>query len=279
MPNSPEGWKMIAQKFEDECHFRNCIGALDGRHMAIVNPLHAGSTFYNYKGTFSIVLLAMCDANYCFTYANIGAQGRISDGGVFNSCSLSEKLDRNTLHLPPPESLSRGRKPTPYVIVADSAFALKPNIMIPYSGHNSTVKRSRERTFNYRLSSARSRIENTFGIMSTVLRVFRKPMLLEPQKACIVVECGVLLHNFLRRSRTSTSTYAPTNMFDRYITGEDGKLTQVDGSWRHDEPLTSCTPLSAIPRRSSNLSKEIRDEFAEFYISEEGKVPWQDYLQ
>lgn len=114
-------------------------------------PFYAGSIFYNYKGTFDIVLLAMCDANYCFTCTNIVAQGRISNGGV-NSCLLAEKLDRDTLHLSPPEPLSSGRKPTPYLIVANIAFAPKPNIMTPYS----TVNSSCEQIFNYRLSSVQS---------------------------------------------------------------------------------------------------------------------------
>ena len=38
------------------------------------------------KGFFSIVLLALVDADYIFTYLDIGCQGCISDGGVPKNC-------------------------------------------------------------------------------------------------------------------------------------------------------------------------------------------------
>ena len=45
----------------------NCIGALDGKHIRMRKPADSGSLWHNYKGFFSMVLMAICDASYCFT--------------------------------------------------------------------------------------------------------------------------------------------------------------------------------------------------------------------
>lgn len=231
--------------------------------------MNSGSDYINYKGTFSIVLMALCDADYNITYANIGCQGRISDGGVFSNCSLSEKLENKTLNLPLPEPLPNRNTCVPYVILGDSAFPLKENIMVPYSGnHNS---QSLQRIFQYRLSRARRTIENVFGIMSSVFRVLRKPILLDANKARLVTECCVLLHNFLRRSKTSTNIYSPPGTFDREENGQ-----QFSGSWRNDvEGMTSLIPMERRGRRSGIDAKCIRQEFGEFFMTD-GRVEWQD---
>lgn len=67
-----------------------------------------------------------------FTYVDVGAEGRVSDGGVFRSCSLSQALERNQLGLPPAKAPRGWDNPLPYVILGDEAFPLKRNVMRPY---------------------------------------------------------------------------------------------------------------------------------------------------
>lgn len=97
-------------------------------------PASAGSYYYNYKDTNSIVLLlGLVDARYCFTYVNIGMNGRISDDGVFRNSKLSEAIYNNVLNFPEPELLPGLTEKLPYVVVADDAFPLSKHLLKPYS--------------------------------------------------------------------------------------------------------------------------------------------------
>ena len=53
---------------------------------------NSGSSFFNYKGFFGFVLMAACDANYSFTFVDIGAFGRESDAGIFSRTQFREQL-------------------------------------------------------------------------------------------------------------------------------------------------------------------------------------------
>ncbi|XP_055543313.1 uncharacterized protein LOC129728871 [Wyeomyia smithii] len=126
----------------------------------MVAPPNSGSIFYNYKGTHSIVLLAIADAEYKLVYTDVGRNGRISDGGVFKRCSFAQALRENKLGIPVPESLKNRITPIPYFLIGDDAFAMNANLLKPYPGTQLT---GLHRIFNYRLPRTRRIIENVFG--------------------------------------------------------------------------------------------------------------------
>lgn len=90
----------IAAKFWDKWNFPSCLGAIDGKNITIVSPAHSGSLFFNYKRTFSIVLLALADAEYRFTYVQVGDFGRTSDGGVYSGSALGRGMENKILSVP-----------------------------------------------------------------------------------------------------------------------------------------------------------------------------------
>lgn len=166
MPKTQDEWLNIAKNYEDTWNFPYCLGAIDGKHIQLQASIGSGSEYYNYKNTFSVVLVAVVDANYNFIYANVGCQGRILDGGVFQNTSFFKLLNENKLELPTPKMLNGKEKQMPYVFVADEAFPLKENILKPYPGTHK--KNSAKRIFNYRLSRACRVVENVFGILTAV---------------------------------------------------------------------------------------------------------------
>ncbi|XP_058830369.1 putative nuclease HARBI1 [Topomyia yanbarensis] len=89
VPSTEAEWNNIERRFNENWIFPNAIGVVDGMHVVIVAPSDAGSIFYNYKGTHSIVLMGIADADYKFIYVDVGRNGRISDGGVYKMCNFA----------------------------------------------------------------------------------------------------------------------------------------------------------------------------------------------
>lgn len=227
IPTNAVEWQNVARQFNEMWQFPNCIGAVDGKLVVMVAPPNAGSIFYNYKKTHGIVLMGVADAEYKLLYIDVGRNGKFSDGGVFNRCSFGQAMDTHQLGLPEPQALPGRTIPIPYVLVADDAFALRPNLMKPYGQRGLTMV---QRVFNYRLSRARRIIENVFGIMSARFRVLRKTINLDAEKSKKVTLACCVLHNYLLT--TNKNKYAPSGTFDHY--NDNGEL--IAGDWRQ-EPI------------------------------------------
>ena len=76
---SCKDWKRLSDDFRNLLGFPLCFWADDGNHHIVQCPPTLGSAFYKYKGTFSIVLMAVADARYMFTFIDIGDFGCQND--------------------------------------------------------------------------------------------------------------------------------------------------------------------------------------------------------
>jgi len=233
------------------------LGAVDGKHIAIRKPLLSGSSFYNYKQYFSIVLMATVDANYRFTTINVGSMGRFSDANIFANSSLGKMLNSGSLQLPEPKPLAGQNTGTPYVFVGDEAFPLMPNLMRPYPKVRVTGNYE-NKVFNYRLSRARQTVESSFGILTARFRVYKRPFECKLDSIDKVVLATIVLHNYLRTDILSNSS----------IQDEDDEI-----AYSFDE--SNFSSLAPNRSRSSNEAFSIRQNFTKCFNSNYGSVDWQ----
>ena len=161
---TPDEWKELETEFRIRWNVPHALGALDGKHVALKKLKNSGALYHNYKGFFSIVMLALVDGQYKFRWMDVGTAGSCSDAQIFNTCHLKRKIDDGSIGFPDPAPITQGGRDVPYFILADDAFAL----MKPYGRRMLTRE---ERIANYRISRGRRVVENAFGILVSRFRV------------------------------------------------------------------------------------------------------------
>ncbi|XP_064108616.1 uncharacterized protein LOC135216990 [Macrobrachium nipponense] len=226
-----EEWLKIEEGFRCEAQFPNCIGAIDG------------------KKYFSMVVLAVCDANYRFTFIDVDSYGKASDSSIYKNSNLYQKMQQDTLNIPSDKPVSTNGDPLPFVFVGDEAFGLSTHMLCPYGGKNLQHKK---KIFNYRLSRARRYIESAFAILTNKWRIFHRPLDLHVENAENIIRACCTLHNFVRE-RDGVQFENTLNVVG---------LTDGDGA------IQAGCPRSAIT---------IREKFSD-YFSSIGSVSWQDRM-
>ena len=101
-PNTVSKWLEISEKFPQRWNFPNTIGAIDGKHIVLEQPKNLGSHYHSYKGTDSIILMAVVSPEYQFLYAEVSMNGRNCNGGAWAQSPLRKALENNTLNQPKP---------------------------------------------------------------------------------------------------------------------------------------------------------------------------------
>ena len=228
---------------QEQMGLPNCLGALDGKHVMICKLCNAGSLFFNYKGYHLIVLMALVDHNYRFSYVDIGG-----------------KLITGTLNFPPPKPLPNfPLGGVPHVIVTDEAFPLTQNIMGPFPHFRTSSLPKEQAIFNYRLSRARMVVENAFGILAMHWRLFDRRIALCADNADKIIKACCVLHNFL----------APTKNF-----------TDIASELNPDARNYSTQAMLYLPRlqgyHATQDAQGVRDIFKAFFNHNVGILSWQD---
>ncbi|XP_071574504.1 uncharacterized protein [Temnothorax nylanderi] len=247
-PNEENEWLQIANDFNSLWNFPNCIGAIDGKHIRIKAPPRSGSAFYNYKGSFSIVLMAICDAHYRFTWLDIGDYGSLNDAGIWSNTEMSTALENNTVSLPPELYLPHTNIAVPFALVGDEGFPLK------------------------KLSRARRIIENAFGILVARWQIFQGSICFKLETVEAIVQATCCLHNFIISTNYLNNRYIQEDFIDRE--GPNGEL--IEGVWRSS---IQHSAINRVGRVGANIGSVAamrqRDILAQYFVSDDGSIPWQ----
>ena len=271
VPTTQHDWKKIANDFQRLWNLPHCIGAIDGKHVAMKCPIKSGSLYYNYKGWFSIILLAVCDARYSFTLVDIGSYGSSNDSGVFSNSNLGCAFENGKMNVPNADPIDGlPDHAIPYFLVGDEAFALKTWMLRPYPGKELPED---VRIFNYRLSRARRVIENAFGILVARWQIFHHPIQTSVETAEIMIKAAVCLHNYLRQ--TNNACYCPAGFVD----SQDCTGQIRPGEWRSAVDSLQNGALRPLPHRRGTRYPQsavtVRNLMKRYFNSGHGAVLWQ----
>ncbi|XP_068082944.1 uncharacterized protein [Anabrus simplex] len=246
-------WEQIPNTFRNVWDFPNCIGCLDGKHVEIMAPSNSGSNYFNYKKTFSVVLLALVDADYNFIAVDIGSYGKNSDSGIFLSSPLGNAFHNGTFNIAEDSVLPGSDISAPHVILGDSAFPLKTYLMRPYP-ENQVQDNTDRRIFNYRHCRARRVVENAFGILTQRFRIYLRKINSKPDYVENIILTTCILHNYLRYDRLHLMESAPSN----------------------EETASALTNLPRLCANAQQAAFNTREKFKTYFNSPAGSVPWQN---
>ena len=165
-----------------------------------------------------MVLLAIYDTKYCFTYVDFGQYGNTNHSSVLRSSGLYKAFEENKFNVPAPMEAERFEDSLPYFLLGVEISPLKTWLMRPFAG----LLDESQSIFNYQLSRARRTIKNVFGILVARWRIFKRPIRALIETVQLIIGVCFCLHNYLQT--TQPSSYTLQGFID--VEGFDGAIKE-----------------------------------------------------
>jgi hypothetical protein len=109
-PVTEESRQAVQMEFMEKFGFPGVIGAIDGTHVAILQPVEDEHVYFNRKGFHSKNVQIICDANLLILNVNANLGGSAHDSFIWRNSDVHETL----------EDLYQS------VVIGDSGYPLQP---------------------------------------------------------------------------------------------------------------------------------------------------------
>jgi hypothetical protein len=203
--------KVIADRIEEEFHWVNCIGTVDGTLFPLTYAPRS-SDASDYKGRkhmYTLTTMIVNDDKRKVRKYLSGFPGSAHDNRVYRSMDLSQE---------PSDFFGSGGDPTRYFLLGDSAFSNSPTLVSAYKAPANQTLSGGEEGFNTLMARPRITSEHTIGMLKARFPFLRSiPMVItdRPRSVKLIlrnIECCIILHNMLIDAE---ATDLPDNWYEQ----------------------------------------------------------------